>query len=53
MMNFLQNIGTLEIIIGAVIVVVLFGGKKFPEFGRGIGDAVKTFKQGLKGQSKE
>lgn len=46
----LQNIGPMEILIGAIVVIVLFGGKKFPEFGRGIGEAVKTFKQALKGQ---
>lgn len=48
MTSFLQNIGTTEIIIMAVIVLVLFGGKKIPEFARGIGEAFKVFKQGLK-----
>lgn len=46
----LQNIGPMEILVGAIIVIVLFGGKKLPEFGRGLGEAVKTFKQALKGQ---
>ncbi len=51
MLNIFRNIGLTEIIIIAVILVVLFGGKKFPEFGKGLGDAVKTFKQALKGRS--
>lgn len=50
MLDIFKNIGLPEIIIVAVILVVFFGGKKFPEFGRGIGDAVKTFKDALKGQ---
>ena len=49
MLPMLQNIGPTEIIIAAVILVLLFGGKKLPEFGRGLGEAVKTLKQGIKG----
>ena len=49
MLSFLQNIGTTEIIIIAVVLVILFGGKRIPEFARGIGEAVKTFKQAFKG----
>ena len=49
----LQNIGPTEIIIGAIILIVLFGGKKLPEFGRGIGEAVKIFKQGIRGVGKK
>jgi len=49
-MSFLQNIGTTEIIIVALLVVLIFGGKKIPEFIRGMAEAVKEFK---KGSSKE
>ena len=45
-----RNIGTTEIIIIAVILLVLFGGKKLPELGRGIGDAIKEFKKALGGK---
>jgi len=51
MLNALQNIGPTEIIIGAIILVVIFGGKKLPEFAKGIGEAINTFKQALKGQT--
>ena len=49
MISFFQNLGLTEIIIIAAIVIVLFGGKKIPEFARGIGEAVRTFKQAFKG----
>jgi sec-independent protein translocase protein TatA len=47
----LKNIGTPELIVIAAIVVLLFGGKKIPEFIKGIGQAVKEFKKGAEGNS--
>ena len=46
---FLGNLGTGEIIIIAIIVLLLFGGKKIPELMKGIGKGVKNFKDGVKG----
>lgn len=46
---FLGNLGTGEIIIIAIIVLLLFGGKKIPELTKGIGKGVKNFKDGVKG----
>ena len=43
-------IGTTEIIIIAVIVLLLFGGKKIPELMRGLGKGVRSFKQGMNGE---
>ena len=45
---FLGNIGTGEIIIIALIVLLLFGGAKIPEVMKGLGKGVKSFKDGLK-----
>ena len=45
---FLGNLGTGEIIIIAIIVLLLFGGKKIPELMKGIGKGVKNFKDGIK-----
>ena len=45
---FLGNLGTSEIIIIAVLVLLLFGGKKIPELMKGIGKGVSQFKRGLK-----
>jgi sec-independent protein translocase protein TatA len=49
----LANIGSTEIIIMAVIVLILFGGKKLPEMGKGLGDALKEFKNAFGSDKKE
>ena len=46
---FLGNLGTDEIVIIAIVVLLLFGGKKIPELMKGIGKGVKNFKDGVKG----
>ena len=46
---FLGNFGAGEIIVIALIVLLLFGGKKIPELMKGIGKGVKNFKEGVKG----
>ena len=46
---FLGNLGTGEIVIIAVLVLLLFGGKKIPELMKGIGKGVRNFKDGVKG----
>ena len=43
-----KSIGTTEWLIIAFIVLLLFGGKKIPEFFKGIADAVKEFKKSAK-----
>ena len=43
----LFNIGTGEIILLAIVILLLFGGKKIPELMRGIGKGVRNFKEGL------
>jgi sec-independent protein translocase protein TatA len=45
----LGNLGTGEIIIIALAILLLFGGKKIPELMRGIGKGVRNFKDGVKG----
>lgn len=44
---FLGNLGTTEIIIIALVVLLLFGGKKIPELMHGIGKGVRSFKTGM------
>jgi sec-independent protein translocase protein TatA len=44
----LKSIGTTEWIVIGVIVLLLFGGKKIPEFFKGIGEAIKEFKKSSK-----
>ena len=42
-----------EWIIVALVVLLLFGGKKIPELMRGLGKGVKSFKQGMKDVQEE
>ena len=46
---FLGNLGTGEIVIIAIVVLLLFGGKKIPELMKGIGKGVNNFKDCVKG----
>jgi sec-independent protein translocase protein TatA len=38
-----------HLIVIAVVVLVLFGGKKLPELGKGLGEGLRGFKEGMKG----
>jgi len=42
-----QNLGIWEIVIIALVILLLFGGKKIPELMKGLGKGVKSFKEGL------
>ncbi|MBQ2292142.1 MAG: twin-arginine translocase TatA/TatE family subunit [Bacteroidaceae bacterium] len=44
---FLGNMGGQEILIIALIILLLFGGKKIPELMRGLGKGVSQFKKGM------
>ena len=50
---FLGNLGGTEIIIIALVVLLLFGGKKIPELMGGLGKGVKSFKDGMKNIEKD
>jgi len=39
------GVGSSELIVIAVIIFVLFGAKRLPEVGRGLGQAIKEFKK--------
>jgi sec-independent protein translocase protein TatA len=42
-----------HLIVVAVVAFLLFGGKKLPELGRGLGDGLRGFKDGIKGLAEE
>ena len=44
----LFGLGMQEVLIIALIVLLLFGGKKIPELMNGLGKGVKSFKDGMK-----
>ncbi|MBR5442814.1 MAG: twin-arginine translocase TatA/TatE family subunit [Paludibacteraceae bacterium] len=43
-------IGTTEIIIIALVVLLLFGGAKIPQLMKGIGKGIHEYKKGLSGE---
>ena len=47
------GLGTQEILIILLVVLLLFGGKKIPELMKGMGKGVKNFKEGLNGVGDE
>lgn len=46
-------LGMQEVLVIALIVLLLFGGKKIPELMNGLGKGVKSFKDGMKGTDEQ
>ena len=46
--NLFLAIGPGQIAIIAIVVLLLFGGKKIPELMKGLGTGIKEFKKGVK-----
>ena len=44
----LGSLGLPELLVILVIVVLIFGANRLPELGKGVGSAIKNFKQGMK-----
>ena len=44
------GIGSTELFVILAIVVVLFGARRLPELGSGVGQAIRNFKSGLSGK---
>ncbi|MBI3290038.1 twin-arginine translocase TatA/TatE family subunit [Candidatus Microgenomates bacterium] len=42
------NFGVTELLLVAFILVLLFGGKKIPELAKGVADAIREFRKGMK-----
>lgn len=42
------GLGTSELIIILIIVVVIFGASRLPQLGKGLGEGIKNFKGALK-----
>jgi sec-independent protein translocase protein TatA len=49
------GLGVQELLIILLIVIVIFGARKLPELGRGLGEGLKNFRKGVKdlGESKD
>lgn len=48
----MKGIGTQELLIILVLLLVLFGGRKLPELGKGIGESVKELRKASKPEEK-
>ncbi|HEV3056947.1 MAG TPA: twin-arginine translocase TatA/TatE family subunit [Vicinamibacterales bacterium] len=42
------RVGLPELLIILAIIVIIFGANRLPDLGRGIGSAIKNFKDGMK-----
>jgi len=49
----IPGLGTTELIIILVIVLVLFGPKRLPQLGKSLGKTVKSMRDGLEGKDEE
>lgn len=47
------RIGTTEIILIVVVILILFGARRIPELMRSLGSGVREFKKGVKGEADE
>lgn len=43
-----SSLGPMEIVVIGLIAVVLFGGKRLAEVGKGLGQGIRNFKEGIK-----
>ena len=46
-------LGTWEIILIVLAILLLFGGKKIPELMRGLGKGIRSFKDGMNGKEEK
>ena len=47
----IPNLGGTELIIVLVIILLLFGAKRIPELARGLGNGIREFKKGTRGET--
>ncbi len=49
----MPQLGWQELMIIGLVVVLLFGTKKIPEFAKGLGTGIRNFKSSIKGDAEE
>jgi sec-independent protein translocase protein TatA len=47
----MARLGFPELAIILMIVIIIFGANRLPQLGRGIGSAIKNFKEGMKDET--
>jgi sec-independent protein translocase protein TatA len=43
------SVGWFEILLIAILVVLLFGARKLPEIGKGLGEGIRSFRSAIRG----
>lgn len=46
----MPNLGVPELLVILVIVVIIFGSSKLPQLGKGIGEGIRNFRKGMRGE---
>jgi sec-independent protein translocase protein TatA len=46
----LETIGMPELLVIGLVAVVLFGGSKMADLGKGLGEGIRNFKSAMKGE---
>jgi sec-independent protein translocase protein TatA len=46
------GLGATELLLILAVVLVLFGASKIPQLGKGLGEGIRNFKQGLRGDER-
>jgi sec-independent protein translocase protein TatA len=49
----IPRLGTAELVVILVIVVLIFGVNKIPQLGKGLGEGIRNFKSSLKAAQEE
>ena len=49
----MRSIGLPELIVILLVALVLFGGKKIGDIGKGLGDGIRNFKTAIKGEDEK
>jgi sec-independent protein translocase protein TatA len=49
----IYGLGATELIIVLVILLILFGGSRLPSLAKGLGESIRSFKQGVSDEPEE
>lgn len=47
------KLGTMEIVLIVLVIVLIFGAGKLPQLGRAVGDTIREFKKSMKSVNEE